>query len=482
MWGGPVDQLVLGVIIAGAAVVSLASAGHALLFKRDPRSALGWIMACLVLPLVGPFLYWSMGVNRIRSRARQWLESGRRLAGWDTLSEPRAPDERPPLSPGSEYLTKLCNLTDRLVGSPLVAGNRVEALHNGEEAYPAMLAAIAGARRSINLSTYIFDGDRSGGQFVDALRTAARRGVDVRVIVDSLGEKYSHPSARKLLRGSQVRVGRFLPLRQGGYVNLRNHRKILVVDGAIAFTGGMNIGDRHLVERSGPPPVVKDLHFRVEGAVVAELQKVFLEDWFFVTGELVEDPAFFPALSPAGRSLARTVADGPDKEFRTLHLVLLGALACARRRVLIMTPYFIPDRPLLSAIATTALRGVEVTLILPAQNNLPFVHWATRAYLWELLQLGVRVMYQPPPFVHTKLFLVDGTWSLIGSANLDPRSLRLNFELDLEVYDREFTQLMERDLAQTIARSREVTLAEMDGRPLPERVRDATAKLFSPYL
>ncbi len=147
-----------------------------------------------------------------------------------------------------------------------------------------------------------------------------------------------------------------------------------------------------------------------------------------------------------------------------------------------MTPYFIPDRPLLSAIATTALRGVEVTLILPARNNLPFVHWATRAYLWELLQLGVRVMYQPPPFVHTKLFLVDGTWSLIGSANLDPRSLRLNFELDLEVYDRDFTQLMERDLAQTIARSREVTLTEMDSRPLTERVRDATAKLFSPYL
>jgi cardiolipin synthase len=477
-----VDHLVLGVIFAGAAFLSLASVGHALLFKRDPRSALGWIMACLVLPLLGPVLYWSMGVNRIRTRARQWLESGRRLAGWDTLSGPRAPEDRPALQPGSEYLTELCNLTDRLVGSPLVAGNRMLVLHNGEEAYPAMLAAIAGARRSINLSTYIFDGDGSGRRFVDALRAAAGRGVDVRVIVDSLGEKYSHPSARKVLRGSPVRVGRFLPLRQGGYVNLRNHRKILVVDGATAFTGGMNIGDRHLVERSGPPPAVTDVHFRVEGPVVAELQKVFLEDWYFVTGELVEDAAFFPPIAPAGASLARTVADGPDREYRTLNLVILGALACARRRVLIMTPYFIPDRPLLSAITTTALRGVEVTLILPARNNLPFVHWATRSYLWELLQLGVRVMYQPPPFVHTKLFLVDGTWSLIGSANLDPRSLRLNFELDLEVYDREFTNLLERDMAQTIARSREVTLAEMDGRPLPEKVRDATAKLFSPYL
>lgn len=476
------DHLIVGVIIVAAAALSVASVGHALLFKRDPRSALGWIMVCVGLPLLGPFLYWSMGVNRIRTKARQWLESGRRLAGWDSVSAPRAAEERPPLPPGSEYLTELCNLADRLVGTPLIAGNRLQVLHNGEGAYPVMIEAIAGARQSINLSTYIFDGDTSGRRFVDALRAAAGRGVAVRVIVDSLGEKYSRPPARELLRGSPVQVGRFLPLRQGGYVNLRNHRKILVVDGATAFTGGMNIGDRHLVARSDPPPAVMDLHFRVEGPVVAELQKVFLEDWFFVTGELVEDPVFFPPLVPTGSSLARTVADGPDKEYRTLHLVILGALACARRRVLIMTPYFIPDRPLLSAITTTALRGVEVTLILPALNNLPFVHWATRSYLWELLQLGVRVLYQPPPFVHTKLFLIDGTWSLIGSANLDPRSLRLNFELDLEVYDREFTHQLELDMAQTIARSREVTLAEMDGRLLTEKVRDATAKLFSPYL
>jgi cardiolipin synthase len=147
-----------------------------------------------------------------------------------------------------------------------------------------------------------------------------------------------------------------------------------------------------------------------------------------------------------------------------------------------MTPYFIPDQPLISALVTTALRGVEVTLVLPARNNLPYVHWATRAYLWEFLQQGIRILYQPPPFVHTKLLRVDGAWSLIGSANLDPRSLRLNFEFDLEVYDREFTALLERDFEATTAVSREVTLAEVDGRALPERVRDGVAKLFSPYL
>jgi len=178
----------------------------------------------------------------------------------------------------------------------------------------------------------------------------------------------------------------------------------------------------------------------------------------------------------------RGVSDGPEKEFRRLHLIIMGALACARRRVLIMTPYFIPDGPLISSLATTALRGVEVTLVLPTRNNLPFVQWASRAYLWELLQLGIRVFHQPPPFVHTKLLLVDGVWSLIGSANLDPRSLRLNFEFNLEVYDREFAEQLERDFVATVAVSREATLTEMDGRPLPVKIRDGAAKLFSPYL
>jgi cardiolipin synthase len=160
----------------------------------------------------------------------------------------------------------------------------------------------------------------------------------------------------------------------------------------------------------------------------------------------------------------------------------MGALACARERVWIMTPYFIPDRPLISALATTALRGVEVTLVVPGRNNLPYVDWATRAYLWELLQLGIRVFYQPGPFVHTKLLLVDGVWSLVGSANLDPRSLRLNFEFNLEVYDAAFAAGLEERFLTAIAVSREVTLEEADGRPFVQKVRDASAKLFSPYL
>lgn len=476
------DILLWTLAIAVTAALSLLAAGHALLWKRDPRSALGWIIVSLALPLVGPLLYWSMGINRIIRRARRWQESGRRLAGPDTFQA--FPHERlmPLLPEECSHLRELRILADRVVASPLTDGNRLVPLHNGDHAYPVMLEAIADARHSIHLSTYIFDGDRAGRGFIEALRSAAERGVEVRVIVDGMGEKYSFPTVRRILRDSGVEVVRFLPIRKGGRLNLRCHRKILVVDGIYGFTGGMNIGGRHMVEKPETSAPVVDLHFLVKGPVVADLQRVFLEDWFFVTGRLLDDERFFPPLQRAGSALARAIGDGPDKEFRKLHWILMGALSCAVDRVGIMTPYFIPDRPLISALATTAMRGIEVSLILPSHNNLPYVHWASRSYLWELLECGIRIFYQPPPFVHSKLFLVDGLWSLIGSANLDPRSLRLNFELNMEVYDRGFAGLLEGHFQEVRSRSREITLEEMDGRPIAEKMRDNAAKLLSPYL
>ncbi len=476
------DHFLLGLLISISVLLSLGGAGHALLFKRDPRSSLGWIVVCLTLPYIGPLFYWAMGVNRIHRKARQWLESGRRVAGWDRFAANPVIPSVQALPSSATHLAELRTLADRVVIAPLLAGNRIIPLINGDSAYPNMLTAIQGATRSVHLSTYIFDPDSVGLQFIEALTAAAKRGVDVRVIIDSLGEKYSRPLSMSLFKGTAVKFGRFLPLSHGGYVNLRTHRKILVVDGSVGFTGGMNIGGRHMVEKPVCREPVVDMHFRVEGPIVAYLQRIFLEDWYFVSKELLSDQAYFPTLAPVGSAMARAVSDGPDKEFRKLLWLVMGALSCARRSVLIMTPYFIPDRPLVSALVTAALRGVEVSLVLPAMNNLPFVHWASRAYMWELLQHGIRVYYQPPPFVHTKLFVVDDIWGLIGSANLDPRSFRLNFEFNLEVYDSAFTGEMVRHIEAAIKVSREESIEEVDGRPLMEKLRDCTAKLFSPYL
>ena len=470
------DHVLNGVLIALLTLLAVLSAGHALINKRDPRSALGWILTCIAVPLFGPLFYWGMGVNRIYRRAKRWQKEAGEVPRW-----PDRPVSVPaPLPAELSYLKELRRLSDRVVSTNLVPGNSIIPLENGEEAYPAMLAAIKSAASSVHLCTYIFDGDGTGKLFTGALRAAAQRGVEVRVIVDSLGEKYSRPTAKKLLKGSAVQFRSFLPLRPGGYLNLRNHRKILVVDGAVAFTGGMNIGDRHLAER--PKPLVKDVHFQVNGPAVADLQRTFLEDWRFTQGEQLTGPRYFPELPQAGSALVRAVSDGPDKDFRKLNWIILGALSCARRRVIIVTPYFVPDRPVISALVTAALRGVSITLVLPGKNNLPFVQWASQSYLWELLQQGVRIFSQPPPFVHTKFMVVDGSWSLIGSANLDPRSLRLNFEFDLEVYDRAFARQLEARCATAVAASHELTLAELDRRPLPIKLRDGAAKLFSPYL
>lgn len=469
-------------VVCASLVFSLTAVFHALIMKRDPRSALGWIVVSITIPFLGPLLYWIMGINRISRKAKRWQEKGRSIGGRNVFQLIRR-DYVPPSLPGFAFhLRELRNLSDRIVSSVFTAGNRITPLYNGDEAYPEMLHAIAGARSSIHLSTYIFDVDHTGLLFVEALNQAASRGVEVRVLVDGLGEKYSFPTARSLFKGSKVEFSRFLPLRQGGYLNLRNHRKTLVVDGLTGFSGGMNIGGRHMIKVPEVNFPVADVHFKFEGPVVGDLQQVFLEDWYFATRRLMDEKRYFPPLTEKGFSLARVIADGPEKGFRNLHWIIMGALSCARKRVGIMTPYFIPDRAMISSMATTAMRGIEVTLVLPAINNLPLVHWATRSYLWELLQCGIRVFYQPPPFAHTKLFLVDGVWSLLGSANIDPRSLRLNFELNMEVYDRKFTETMDVVFMKAVNRSKEVSLDDMDNRPFHEKLRDGVAKLFSPYL
>jgi len=476
------DHALIALLAAGTCLLSLAAAGHALLHKRDSRSALVWMILTLTLPLIGPFLYWCMGINRISRRARSWQESGRRLSGQDIYPLEDHQGAAPPLPAAAAHLQDLSTLADRVVTNRLREGNRIIPLIDGEEAYPAMLVAIRRAQESINLSSYIFDAEGIGADFVRLLIKAAERDVEVRVMIDALGEKYSRISPHQAFRGTRVRFEHYLPLKHGAYINLRNHRKLLVIDGREAFSGGMNISDRHLTAATPTATAVRDMHFCVQGPVVADLQRAFLEDWYFVTGERLDSPLYFPVIEQCGNALVRCVSDGPDKDFRKLEQIIMGALSCAKQQVSIMTPYFIPDRVMTSALITTALRGVDVRIVLPGLNNLPFVNWASRALLWELLANGIRVFYQPAPFVHTKLMLVDRIWSLVGSANLDTRSLRLNFELNMSVFDTGFAAAVNRHFEQSFIAAREITLQEVEQRTLPCRLRDNFARLFSPYL
>jgi cardiolipin synthase len=476
------DHVLIALLVASICLLSLTAAGHALLHKRDSRSALVWMSLNLTLPLIGPFFYWCMGINRISRRARSWQESGRRLSGADIYPLEDPPEVTLRMPDAAAHLHDLSVLADRVVSNRLREGNLITPLINGEEAYPAMLLAISRATESINISSYIFDADGIGAAFVSHLIDAAERGVEVRVMIDALGEKYSRISPHQALRGTRVRLEYYLTLQHGAYINLRNHRKLLVIDGREAFSGGMNISNRHLVASTPTATAVSDMHFCVQGPVVADLQRAFLEDWYFVTGERLDTPLFFPAIDQCGSSFIRCISDGPDKEFRKLEQIIMGALSCAKKEVSIMTPYFIPDRPMTSALITAALRGVDVRIFLPELNNLPFVHWASRSLLWELLTSGIKIFYQPAPFVHTKLMLVDQIWALVGSANLDTRSLRLNFELNMSVFDTNFAAFISRHFNSSFIAAREITLQELEQRTLPCKLRDNFARLFSPYL
>lgn len=456
-----------------------ATAVHALLHKREPRGAFGWIAVCIVTPLAGPILYLFFGVNRTRHRAQRFsmptLNSGERGG---------AVDKPHPLPAGlpAPFL-ELARSGRALSRHPLAGGNAIEPLFNGEKAFPAMLEAIESASERIGLTTYLFDHDEAGEAFVAALSDAVKRGVEVRVLIDGLGERYAWPPASRRLARAGVRSARFLPpqmLPPSISINLRNHHKILVVDDRVGFTGGMNISDRHRIEQAGSAWPTADVHFRLRGPVVSQLTLEFQRSWEFATGEAIEHRPEID--SGPGDLLCRTVTDGPDEDLDRLTMLLSAAVASARRSVRIMTPYFLPPREIIGALQAAAVRGIDVHIVLPGKSNLPYVDWATRNMLWELLFRGVRVSYQPPPFNHGKLFVVDDFYSLIGSTNWDPRSLRLNFELQVEVYGPALAERLSQCIDQAAAAGRPVTLEEVDERRWPARLRDAACWLFSPYL
>jgi cardiolipin synthase len=466
----PID-IAFGLAVLAAA---LFASGHAVIYKRESRSAALWVVLIWVMPALGPILYLLMGVNRVQRRAAR-LRADR--------VRHRAELQAAPGEPQGTHLAPLARMLNNVIERRLVAGNSVEELVNGVQAYPAMLEAIDAARSSIMLASYIFNGDGIGAQFVDALARAMGRGVAVRVLVDDVDARFTRSSAYKPLRRAGVPLGVFnpplVPARLNA-VHLRNHRKILVVDGALGFTGGMNIDRRYW--SNGSEPVSRDLHFRLRGPVVAQLAEVFADDWHFATGETLRGAPWFVPLEAAGEVLARCIDDGPDENTEPLRWAIVGGLNQAQRSARILTPYFVPDGALITALDVAAMRGVEVDIVLPAESDLPHVHWAAWGQLWQVLERGCRVWTSPGPFDHSKLMVVDGAWTLLGSANWDARSLRLNFELNVECYSVEFGARMDGLVQARINTAQQVTLADVRARSLPVKLRDGVARLFAPFL
>jgi cardiolipin synthase A/B len=453
--------------LLGYVLLAVVASLHALLTKPDPRSALSWIAVCGFMPYGGALLYALLGINRVR-RKRDPTRADPTAGGVPSVAA----------APQGSFAEQL-RIVDALTRRPLAGGNHIEPLHNGELAFPRMLDAIAQARSSVWLATYIFQTDPVGRQFIEALSAAARRGASVRVLVDGIGEWYDWPHVVPLLRRAGVRAERFLPPRllpPTLALNCRNHRKILVVDGEIGFMGGMNLGGREVGGGTGRR--MTDIHFCLLGPIVRQLAQTFAEDWEFATGERLPEPS---TQRTAGQCLCRVITGGPDQDVDKLLLILLSALASARQHVQIMTPYFIPPLELVAALEATALRGITVSVVLPRRSNLRYIDWATLHWIPALIARGVKVHLQDPPFSHAKLFVVDGQYAHIGSVNVDTRSLRLNFEIAVEVYDPGVCG----DLSAFVAQRERAAPALAPGsdadRLLP-RIRNALCWLVSPYL
>ncbi len=464
------------IIVLVYLILALLVTADVLLKKSDVRAALGWIAAAWLSPILGSLLYYMFGINRVTRRAL-------RLRRHDESQAKRGPDGAAPVA--SPNIALLADVGQRITGSPLAAGNHITVLEGGDEAYPAMLEAIAGARTCVAMASYIYRDDAAGRAFTDALIAAKQRGVVVRVLLDGVGTGYIFSGAFNRLVAGGIKAARFLhtwvPWRMP-FLNMRNHRKFLVIDGALAFTGGMNIDCAHARRLAGHRAIIEDVHFKIEGPVVRSLMDAFARDWTFTTDEALDEDHWWPPIAEAGAVQARGLRSGPDADLYKIELLAGAALTLARKKLRIVTPYFLPDARLQFAIAEACMRGVEVEIVLPQKSDHIFMEWAMMGHLRFFKHIPVKVYLSPPPFDHSKLMTVDGEWSLIGSSNWDARSFRLNFEYDLECYQADLTVRLDRTIDARIAQGHRLSHAELATRPVLIRLRDAAARLLLPYL
>lgn len=465
--------------IVATAVASV----HAAMTKQDVRAAIAWVGVIFFSPIIGALLYLVAGINRIR-KDRVFARRAHTLYDQDLIDKIIVHDVVPVSGP---QFASLKVLGDQISDFKVLGFNQIKMLKGGDETYPAMLEAVRQAKRSIALQSYIFDHDIVGKELAQALIDAHNRGVKVRVLIDAVGAKYSRPPITAMLKDAGVNTALFMRPVIGirlVYANLRSHRKLLVIDGLHGFTGGMNIREG-FVTAIAKEAVTHDTHFQVSGPAVYQLMTNFAHDWLFTTGEKLTG---FDWFAPANTEVAsegvalRCVPSGPDATLGSTHNMLLGALAVAQKHVRIQSPYLLPDMALIAALSTTARRGVIVDIVVPGANNLKLVNAAMMAQIDQLIMTGCRVWRASGTFDHSKLFTVDGGWSYIGSSNIDPRSLRLNFELDLEVYDRGIAQGIETKIDDIIARAERITLRAVRRDPFWIRLRNKVVWLASPYL
>lgn len=446
---------------------------HILLFKDDVKSSIGWIGLVWLAPLAGSVIYVLFGINRIKRKAVSLKIPKQDILGLTGKTQEQIQKEMPPA------LLQMLKLGYKVHSQIFALGNDVAPLINGDEAYPQMCAAIEKAKKEVLIESYIFNNDEAGRMILAAAGKAARNGAKIKIIVDGVGLNYSRPNIKheaEKIKGLEFAV--FLPSKKPAalpFVNLRSHRKIMIIDGETAFFGGMNIARGNLLN-TAPKEPIQDITFKIKGPVINQLTRIFMQDWLFSGGKPFK-PAVFKQSAP-GKSAARAIPDGPDGDYGKVELMVLGAINCASKNINIVTPYFLPEENILTALELAAMRGINTQIILPEKSNIFGMDQAMRANFNRLIEKGVKIFLQKPPFDHGKIMTADGIWAFIGSSNWDERSFKLNFEANMEIID----QNLVRRLDGIIERKKTNAAAlEKQNFSLPEKLLCNGFKLLTPY-
>ncbi|MFL5329924.1 MAG: cardiolipin synthase [Gemmataceae bacterium] len=448
--------------------------------KKEPTSAVAWCLLVLFLPLFGAAFFVTFGYQTIYRPLRRKQKHRRRYRQKSECGPPieeGAADER---ALGYEGLARLANL---LEASGPTDGNAVTFYNEGRPAFDAVFAEIEKAKHHIHLQFFIYRSDHLGKRLFELLGRKAREGVEVRLLTDAVGSHQLYWWQLTDVRKAGVKVSAFLPMRlfRRAHINLRNHRKIVIVDGRVAFTGGMNVGDEYLGEVKAFGHW-RDTFLRIEGPAVDPLQRLFVEDWDFSTNESLSGNRYFPALDAPSSVAVQVIASGPDQPLHPIRELLFAAIIKAKKRLWLVSPYFVPDPGIQDALHMAARTGVDVRLLIPKLSDHWLAHYAGLYFVPDMLEAGVKVYYYTKGFLHSKVVMVDGQWASVGTANLDNRSLYLNFEVNCLIHTPAAVADLEEAFLADLKDSDEMTARDLARQPLRTRLASNFCRLFAPVL
>ena len=479
-------MLYLGIFVGISMVTVLVLSMIIVLENRNPTRTMAWILVLIFLPLVGIFLYLYIGQNHRKKKT--FLK--KRKQDYRVLR--KLLDTQITFTQFGRYFTKnfkdvrakMVPLILRNGDSPITFNNEVKILNNGAQTFTEMLKAIEGAKDHVHMEYFIIKDSEIGRKFQRALVKKAKEGVKVRLIYDGVGSWRLKKDFIEPMKDAGVEVGVFLPVTLpffGSRLNYRNHRKILVIDGKVGFTGGLNIGDEYL-GRDKTLGFWRDTHVKILGEANYVLQTIFLKDWYFVKNEELDDPRYFPRQGYQGEKAVQILSGGPDMYWHTIQQAYFTAITAARKSVYITTPYLVPDEGILMALKTAGLRGVDVRILLPSVADHRTVFWASQSHFKELLESGVKIYQYQKGFIHSKIIMADDQMTSIGTANFDNRSLELNFEVNAFIYDEKITKRVKGDFFHDLRQSKRINLEAYEKRPKRIRIKESAARLLSPIL